>query len=59
MLKKKTLLIIPIVLIMTFIITLMTPICVYADNEYYPQEQISSEIQKTESEKFTLADNKL
>lgn len=45
MLKKKTLLIIPIVLIMTFIITLMTPLCVYADSEYYPQEHISSEAQ--------------
>lgn len=35
MAKKKTLLIIPIVIIMTVFISMLTPICVYADNDNY------------------------
>ena len=35
MAKKKTLLIIPIVMIMTILISALTPICAYADNDNY------------------------
>ena len=35
MAKKKTLLIIPIVMIMTILISALTPICAYADNDSY------------------------
>lgn len=58
MLKKKTLLIIPIVLVMTFIITWMTPLCVYADSEYYPQEHISAEAQEEASDDFLSVEEK-
>lgn len=35
MAKKKTLLIIPVVILMTIIISALTPICAYADNDNY------------------------